>query len=112
MKTLYNIAHSIITDLKSWKQIKLNRWHLHAPIALLIGCALMYFMRNLFDGVAVWFQMFAPSFLGFCLLWLFELWQQGSRIIGEKERFESNKDLFVGEFFLIIGVVLTFLYIC
>jgi len=102
---------SIFKDLSSWQTIVLNKWHLHAPIALLIGCGLMYVLNYTFEGVPVWFKLFTPSFLGLGGLWLFELYQQGSRIIKQNERFESNKDLIVGEFFLIIGVVLTFLYL-
>ena len=106
------ILQSILFDLKSWDKILINRWHLHAPIALIIGIALAISLFNSLHGTGILFSIFAPSFLGFCGLWLFELAQQGNRIIGEKERFESDKDLFVGEFFLIIGVILTFLYLC
>ena len=106
------ILQSILFDLKSWDKILINRWHLHAPIALIIGVCLMFFMFEILHGTGAFFSIFAPSFLGGCGLWLFELAQQGNRIIGEKERFESDKDLFVGEFFLIIGVVLAFLYLC
>jgi hypothetical protein len=45
-------------------------------------------------------------FLGFIGLFGFECWQQRGRIIGELERFESDKDLWVGEIFLICGVIL------
>lgn len=103
---------SILNDLKSWKQILLNRWHLHAPIALIGGAGLMYVLFGILNRTGIFFSIFAPSFLGGLVLFGFEMLQQGGRIIGEKERFESNKDLIVGEFFLIIGVVLTFLYLC
>ena len=106
------LLQSVLFDLKTWEQIKLNRWHLHATIALIIGVCLMFFMFEMLADTGTFFSIFAPSFIGFCGLWLFELAQQGNRIIGEKERFESDKDLFVGEFFLIIGVILTFLYLC
>lgn len=106
------LLQSVLFDLKSWEQIKLNRWHLHAPIALIIGVCLMFFMFEILHGTGVFFSIFAPSFLGGCGLWLFELAQQGKRIIGEKERFESNKDLFLGWAFLVFGVLAMFLYLC
>jgi len=105
------LLNSILSDLKSWKQILINRWHLHAPIAFVIGLVLMVFMHGILKDTGVFFSIFAPSFIGFAGLWLFELAQQGNRIIGEKERFESNKDLFVGGAFLVFGVLTMFLYL-
>ena len=71
----------------------------------------MFFMFEILHGTGALFSIFAPSFLGGCGLWLFELAQQGNRIIGEKERFESNKDLFLGLAFLVFGVLAMFLYL-
>ena len=105
------LLNSILSDLKSWKQIKINRWHLHAPIAFVIGLALMFFMHGILKDTGVFLNLFAPSFIGFAGLWLFELAQQGNRIIDEKERFESNKDLFLGWAFLVFGVLAMFLYL-
>ena len=105
------LLQSILSDLKSWDKILINRWHLHAPIAFVIGLALMFFMHGVLKYTGVFFSIFAPSFLGFAGLWLFELAQQGNRIIGEKERFESNKDLFLGWSFLVFGVLAMFLYL-
>ena len=107
------ILKSILQDIKSWDKIKLNKWHLHAPIALIIGCVLYYFLKDSVTDIyiisKVALKILVPSFLGFVGLFLFELNQQGSRIIGELERFESNKDLWVGEFFLVIGIILTYI---
>ena len=105
------LLNSILSDLKSWDKILINRWHLHAPIAFVIGLALMFTMRGILKDTGTFFSIFAPSFIGFCGLWLFELAQQGNRIIGEKERFESNKDLFLGWAFLVFGVLAMFLYL-
>ena len=105
------LIKSILNDLKTWDKIVLNKWHLHAPIAFIIGLALMFFMFEILQDTGVFFSIFAPSFIGFCGLWLFELAQQGNRIIGEKERFESNKDLFLGWSFLVFGVLAMFLYL-
>ena len=105
------LLNSILSDLKSWNKILINRWHLHASIAFVIGLALMFFMFEILQDTGVFFSIFAPSFIGFCGLWLFELAQQGNRIIGEKERFESNKVLFVGWAFLVFGVLAMFLYL-
>jgi len=105
------LLKSILSDLKSWNKILINRWHLHAPIAFVIGLALMFFMHGILKDTGVFLNLFAPSFLGLAGLWLFELAQQGNRIIGEKERFESNKDLFLGWSFLVFGVLAMFLYL-
>jgi len=106
-----NLFNSILQDCKNWDKFILNRWHLHAPIAFVIGLALMFFMFEMLQDTGVFFSIFAPSFLGLAGLWLFELAQQGNRIIGEKERFESNKDLFLGWSFLVFGVLAMFLYL-
>ena len=104
------LIKSILNDCKSWDKIVINKWHLHAPIAFVIGLVLMFFMFEILQDTGTFFSIFAPSFLGFAGLWLFELAQQGNRIIGEKERFESNKDLFLGWSFLVFGVLAMFLY--
>jgi len=106
-----NLFNSILQDCKNWDKFILNRWHLHAPIAFVIGLALMFFMFEILQDTGTFFSIFAPSFIGFAGLWLFELAQQGNRIIGEKERFESNKDLFLGWSFLVFGVLAMFLYL-
>ena len=106
------ILKSILQDIKSWDKILLNRWHLHAPIAFIIGCVLYYFLKDSVTDIwvvsKIVLKILVPSFIGFFGLFLFELAQQGGRLIGELERFESNKDLWVGEFFLVIGVVLSY----
>lgn len=103
------LIKSILKDFKSLDKIIVNRWHLHAPIAFVIG----YFIRKIlsftFDGVDIWFTLFCPMFLGFLVLFAFETWQQRGRLIGELERFESDKDLWVGEIFLIFGVILNYI---
>jgi hypothetical protein len=44
------------------------------------------------------------------LLLYFESWQKRGRFIGELEMFESYKDLWFSEFFLVLGILTTFLY--
>jgi len=108
-----NTIKSILTDCKSWNKILLNRWHLHAPIAFVIGCGLYWILGNSITDIYIFskvvLKILIPSILGYAGLWLFEAWQKRGRIIGEIEMFESNKDLWVGEFFLVLGVVLTYL---
>lgn len=105
------LLKSILSDLKSLDKIIYNRWHLHAPIGYVLGLVLMFFMFEILQDTGIFFTIFAPSFIGFAGLWLFELAQQGNRLIGEKERFESNKDLFVGWIPLVFGVLTMFLYL-
>lgn len=108
-----SILKSILTDLKSWNRILVNRWHLHAPIAFVIGCGLFWVLNgtitDTYVATEIAFKILAPSFLGYCGLWLFEAWQKRGRIIGELEMFESAKDLFVGEFFLVFGVLVSYI---
>lgn len=108
-----NILKSILQDCKSWNRILVNRWHLHAPIAFVIGCALYCTISDTISdtyvATEIAFKIFVPSFIGFIGLFSFELWQQNGRIIGELERFESDKDLWVGEFFLVLGVLLSYI---
>jgi hypothetical protein len=109
------ILQSILRDIKSFNMIILNRWHLHAPIAFIAGCFLYILLGNIIHDTyaftEVLFKIFVPSFIGFIFLFSFESFQQSGRIIGELERFESDKDLWVGEFFLVMGVILTHLFI-
>jgi hypothetical protein len=56
------------------------------------------------------FKIFVPSFIGFIFLFSFESFQQSGRIIGELEKFESDKDLWVGQFLLILGVVISYVF--
>lgn len=103
------LIKSILSDCKSLDRIIINRWHLHAPIAFIIGYFIRKVLSYTFDGVDIWFTLFCPMFLGFLVLFGFECWQQRGRMIGELERFESDKDLWVGEIFLICGVILNFI---
>jgi hypothetical protein len=104
------LLKSILQDLKSWEKIKYNRWHLHAPIAFVIGFVLSLIMDKSISDTYIlteyFFKVFAPSLIGFIGLALFEGYQQRNRFVDTSERFESNKDLWVGEFFLILGVIL------
>jgi hypothetical protein len=107
------IFTSILQDCKSWNKILLNRWHLHAPIAFIAGAFMFFLLRNTIADTyiitEIAFKILIPSFLGFICLWGFEAFQQNGRIIGELERFESDKDLWVGEFFLILGVLVSYI---
>ena len=107
------IFKSILRDVKSLDMIILNRWHLHAPIAFIAGCILFWAISgtisDTYIATEIAFKIFVPSFIGFIFLFSFEAFQQSSRIIGELEKFESDKDLWVGEIFLIIGVIFSYL---
>jgi len=114
------IFKSILRDIKSLDMIILNRWHLHAPIAFIAGCLLYFAISGTISDTYVAteafkifviniFKIFVPSFIGFIFLFSFESFQQSGRIIGELEKFESDKDLWVGEIFLIIGVIFSYL---
>jgi hypothetical protein len=109
-----NILKSILEDCKSWDKILLNRWHLHAPIAFIAGCILYFAIResitDTYIATEIAFKIFVPSFIGFIFLFSFESFQQSGRIIGELEKFESDKDLWVGQFFLILGVVFSYIF--
>ena len=104
------LLKSILQDLKSFDRIIVNRWHLHAPIAFVIGCALYCTIgdtiSDTYIATEIAFKIFVPSLIGYVGLWSFEALQAHDRIIGELERFESDKDLWVGEIFLICGVIL------
>lgn len=107
-----SLIKSILNDLKTWDKIVLNKWHLHAPIALIAGCFMYWLLKDTISDTYVEteiaFKILVPSFLGGICLWLFEAWQKRGRIVGELEMFESNKDFLVGLFFLILGVLTTF----
>jgi len=108
------IFTSIFQDCKNWNRILVNRWHLHAPIAFVIGCILYYAISGTISdtylATEIAFKILIPSFIGFIGLWSFEAWQGNDRIIGELERFESDKDLWVGEFFLVMGVIVSYIF--
>jgi hypothetical protein len=104
------LLKSILKDCQSWEKIVYNRWHLHAPIAFVAGCILYWAINgtisDTYVATEIAFKIFVPSFIGFIGLALFEGYQQKDRFIDVAERFESNKDLWVSEFFLILGVIL------
>jgi hypothetical protein len=108
------IFKSILRDIKSLDMIILNRWHLHAPIAFIAGCilylAISESITDTYVATELAFKIFVPSFIGFIFLFSFESFQQSGRIIGELEKFESDKDLWVGEFFLILGVLISYIF--
>lgn len=111
------ILKSILKDCKSWNKILLNRWHLHAPIAFVAGCFLFLVLddtisdtiSDTYVATEIAFKIFVPSFLGYLSLLTFEFWQKKGRLIGEKEMFESDKDLWLSQFFLVLGILTTFL---
>ena len=95
---------SVFKDLKSKKTIIKNRWHLHAicilPFSIVFAYGSLFFdFQNNLEKIA---EYFIPMFGIFLISFGVELFQQGKRIIGEVERFESNKD---GTFTTIIGCI-------
>jgi hypothetical protein len=108
------ILKSILEDCKNWDKFILNRWHLHAPIAFVAGCFLFLVLKDTISdtyiATEIAFKIFVPSFLGYLSLFTFESWQKRGRLIGELEMFESDKDLWFSEFFLVLGILVTFLY--
>ena len=108
------ILKSILEDCKNWDKFILNRWHLHAPIAFVAGCFLFLLLKDTISdtylATEIAFKIFVPSFLGYLSLLTFEFWQKRGRLIGELEMFESNKDLWFSEFFLVLGILVSFFY--
>jgi hypothetical protein len=108
------ILKSILQDCKNWDKIILNRWHLHAPIAFVAGCFLFLVLKDTihdtYIATEIAFKIFVPAFIGYLLLVYFEFNQKRERFIGELEMFESDKDLWFSEFFLVLGILTTFLY--
>lgn len=104
-----NILKSILHDLKYWSTIKRNNWHLHAPIAFISGFFMAWLIvPSIFDMYVVtevFLRIFVPSFIGHFFLWAFEAYQAKGRIISQFEQFESDKDLIIGDIFLILGVI-------
>jgi hypothetical protein len=109
------ILKSILQDCKSWDKFILNRWHLHAPIAFVAGCFLFLILKDTihdtYIATEIAFKIFVPSFLGYFSLSMFESWQKRGRFITEKEMFESDKDLWLSQFFLVLGILTTFFYV-
>jgi len=105
-------ADEIIKEGQNLNTIRKNRWHYHAPIALVLGFVLYWLLKDTLDdkykAIEFAWRIFCPSFLGGGILWLFEKWQQGKRIIDNAELRASNKDFAVGEVFLIIGVFISY----
>jgi hypothetical protein len=108
------ILKSILEDCKNWDKFILNRWHLHAPIAFVAGCFLFLLLKDTISdtyiATEIAFKIFVPAFVGYLSLVYFEFRQKRERLISAKEMFESNKDLWFSEFFLVLGILTTFLY--
>jgi hypothetical protein len=109
------ILKSILEDCKNWDKFILNRWHLHALIAFVAGCFLFLALKDTihdtYIATEIAFKIFVPSFLGYLSLLTFEFWQKRGRLIGELEMFESDKDLWLSQFFLVCGILTTFFYV-
>jgi len=98
------IFNSIFKDVLNKETFLKNRWHLHTlgilPFSIIFGYFSKYFnFQNNFEKIG---EYFIPIFGIFLISFSVELFQQGKRIIGENERFESNKD---GVFTTIIGSI-------
>jgi hypothetical protein len=98
---------SISLDLNSFEVIKARNWHKHIPIGIALYI-LVYIIISLIPGSISFFpKHIITTFLVFWGCKMFEWGQQGSRLIGEPERFESNKDAIVSTpTFLLIILVL------
>ena len=95
IQTVLFYASRITNDLKDKYKFVINRWHLHIPIGIAIYIALFYILNLTFDGIPFVVKHIITTILDFIGCGLFELYQQRGRIIDEKERIESNKDLLV-----------------
>lgn len=100
------LIKSISSDLSSFKTIKARNWHKHIPLGILAYLATYFVLSYTFDGVPMIAQQFITTFLVFIGCTAFEFAQQGSRVIDEKERFESNKDAIVSVPTLLIIILI------
>lgn len=107
LQYLAKIFKSIFQDIKSKEQIKFNRWHLHIPIGFIIGIIVHLILNLTYVGIPIVFKFILSAFATFWGLWLFEFLQRTGRIIDEKEKFESEKDLFAGWIPSLIGIIIT-----
>lgn len=116
-KDSIKVIKSVFNDLKSKQKIIKNRWHLHAvcitPFSVLFSfLSLRFNFQDNFEKVG---EYFIPIFGIFLISFGVELFQQGKRMIGEIERFESNKDgtftTIIGSLiFIIVKTILIFIY--
>jgi hypothetical protein len=98
---------SISIDLNSLEVVKARNWHKHIPIGIALY-VLVYVIISVIPGeLSIFPKQFITTFLVFFGCKVFEWGQQGSRLIGEPERFESNKDAIVSTpTFLLIILIL------
>ncbi len=97
---------SISLDLNSFEVIKARNWHKHIPIGIALYI-LVYILISVIPGSIPSFpKHIITTFLVFFGCMLFEAGQQDSRLIGEPERFESNKDAIVSTPTILIIIVI------
>lgn len=98
---------SISLDLNSLEVIKQRNWHKHIPIGIGLYILVYIIISVIPGGLSFFPKHIITTFLVFWGCKKFEAGQQGSRLIGEPERFESNKDAIVSTpTFLLIILVL------
>jgi len=108
---LINLLKSIVSDFKSWEKIIYNNWHKHVIIGLILGVVCSTILNLTFAGVPFIAKIIICAVCTFIVCLGFEFVQQGSRIIDEKERFESNKDLLVGFIASLISIIINLIII-
>ena len=113
LKYLGKAFKSFLSDLKSLDKIIYNKWYKHMPIGFILGFGIYYLFRDgLVDTDLIMeyvIKLFVPIFgtLFLCIAWEFK--QQWGRIIEEKERFESIKDIIAGFIPGVIGTIISIL---
>lgn len=99
--------NQISLDLNSKEIIIKNNWHKHIPIGIVLNLVIYLIILLLPNNGLNYLTIFLlSSILTFMVCFLFEILQQGKRIIKEKERIESNKDLLVS-----VPVIITIILI-
>jgi hypothetical protein len=98
---------SISIDLNSLEVVKARNWHKHIPIGIALYILVYIIVSLLPGGLSSIPKHVITTFLVFFGCSLFEISQQGSRLIDAPERFESNKDAIVSTpTFLLIILIL------
>jgi hypothetical protein len=97
---------SISIDLNSLEVVKARNWHKHIPIGITLYILVYIIVSLLPGGLSSIPKHVITTFLVFFGCSLFEIGQQGSRLIDAPEKFESNKDAIVSTPTILIIIVI------
>lgn len=103
---MWRVVTSIFSDVKNGRAV-MRKWHLHAPVGLLLGMLVQFILGFTYAGISNPIQYFISGgvVIFICLAWEIRQGFAGANR-NENEWFEAVKDIVVGSVAGILGIAL------